>query len=120
MQGEISGGNIKLHSFYRTKKSKRRRYQCKKCKTTFSSQKNTAFFGLHHSKKLFDEVIQTRRTVRDFSSAPLGLNELSKILHQTYGITGEIPIIGGGMQPLRSAPSGGALYPAEIYLGINI
>lgn len=69
--------------------------------------------------KTFDEVIQNRRTVRDFSDQPLGLHELSKVLHQTYGITGEIPIDGGGALPLRAAPSGGALYPAEIYLGIN-
>jgi len=69
--------------------------------------------------KAFDEVIQNRRTVRDFENNPLGIIELSKVLYQTYGITGGIPMVGGGTQPLRAIPSGGALYPAEIYLGVN-
>lgn len=74
---------------------------------------------IQNNSKTFDEVIQNRRTVREFAANPLGINELSKVLHQTYGITGSIPMTGGGTQPLRAAPSGGALYPAEIYLGIN-
>jgi SagB-type dehydrogenase family enzyme len=70
-------------------------------------------------QKGFDEIIENRRTVREFSDSPLAINELSRVLYQTYGMTKNIPMPGGGTQPLRAAPSGGALYPAEIYLGVN-
>jgi len=67
----------------------------------------------------FDEVIQARRTQRNFADCEIPIASLSLILHQTYGITGETPIPGGGTQHFRSAPSGGAMYPAEIYMGIR-
>ncbi|QPJ60710.1 MAG: SagB/ThcOx family dehydrogenase [Candidatus Nitronauta litoralis] len=67
----------------------------------------------------FDQVIKERRSVRTFGEKPVSLPELSKILFQTFGISGEIPIPGGGAQYLRTSPSGGALYPAEIYLAIR-
>lgn len=70
--------------------------------------------------RTFDEVVDSRRSVRDFNNdEALSLNELSKLLYQSYGITGEVKRPDGGSIPLRAAPSGGALYPAEIYLGIR-
>lgn len=71
------------------------------------------------NKLFFDEVIASRRSVRNFSDGELTLNEFSKILYQSYGITGQISLPGGVTQNLRSAPSAGALYPAELYLGIR-
>jgi SagB-type dehydrogenase family enzyme len=44
---------------------------------------------------------------------------VSAILQWSYGITGESGIDGGGVQRFRAAPSAGALYPAEIYLGVR-
>jgi SagB-type dehydrogenase family enzyme len=67
----------------------------------------------------FDEVVAARRTVRGFSADELEPGELGKVLHQTYGLTGEMPFAGGGVHGLRSAPSAGALYPAELYLGVR-
>lgn len=67
----------------------------------------------------FHNVIQARRTQRDFSDNEITLEVLSLVLHQTYGITGDMPIPNGGTQHFRAAPSGGAMYPAEIYLGIR-
>ncbi len=69
--------------------------------------------------KPFGEVIEERRTQRDFADQPIQLEELSAVLHQTYGITGSASIPGGGTQYFRASPSGGAMYPAEIYLGIR-
>lgn len=72
------------------------------------------------SERAFDEVVSSRRSVRSFNNEEtLNLSELSKLLHQSYGITGEMKRPDGGTIPLRTAPSGGALYPAEIYLGIR-
>lgn len=67
----------------------------------------------------FDEVISSRRSVRDFINSDLSLDNLSKILHQSYGISGEITLPGGISHQLRASPSAGALYPAEIYLAVR-
>ena len=58
--------------------------------------------------------------MRDFADLDLSLDELSKILHQSYGITGEAARQQGDFrQDFRSAPSAGALYPAEIYVAVR-
>ena len=67
----------------------------------------------------FDEVVSSRRSVRDFADMDLDLDDLSKILHQSYGITGEAPGNKEFRQNFRAAPSAGALYPAEIYIAIR-
>jgi len=67
----------------------------------------------------FDEVISSRRAKRDFEDEHINFEDLSKILCQSYGITGQTLHPGGQVQYLRASPSAGALYPAEIYLGIR-
>lgn len=61
-----------------------------------------------------EEAISLRRSVRDYSTKPLNLSQLSQLLHSAQGITGEW----NGLE-LRSAPSAGALYPYEIYPIVN-
>lgn len=61
-----------------------------------------------------EEAISKRRSVRDYSTQPLNLLQISQLLHSAQGITGEW----NGLE-LRSAPSAGALYPYEIYLIVN-
>jgi len=75
--------------------------------------------SIDQNGRTFDEVLSSRRSVRDFADLDLELDDLSKILHQSYGITGELPGKGGFRQDLRSAPSAGALYPAEIYIAVR-
>jgi SagB-type dehydrogenase family enzyme len=65
------------------------------------------------------EVIAARRSRRNFASHQLELTELSAIMQWSYGISGEVGIAGGGVQHFRAVPSAGALYPAEIYLGVR-
>lgn len=67
----------------------------------------------------FPALVAARRTRRDFAAEPVDLAELSAILRWSYGVTGELDIVGGGRQPVRAAPSAGALYPAEIYLAVR-
>ncbi|MBN1879693.1 SagB/ThcOx family dehydrogenase [bacterium] len=55
-----------------------------------------------------EEAIHQRRSVREYSSAPLKLAEISQLVWAAQGITGS-----GG---LRTAPSAGALYPLELYV----
>jgi SagB-type dehydrogenase family enzyme len=67
------------------------------------------------SKLPFDEAVLTRRSEREFGKVPLSFAEVAKLLHHTYGVTGVLEA-GAHKTLLRAAPSGGALYPIEIYL----
>jgi SagB-type dehydrogenase family enzyme len=65
-----------------------------------------------------EAVIERRRTARQFAGRSLTVEEVSKLLHFSYGITCASPIakLPGEYQYFRAAPSAGALYPLEIYL----
>jgi SagB-type dehydrogenase family enzyme len=63
-------------------------------------------------KVSLEKVIKERRTIRDFRERNLSLNHLSQLLWAGQGITE--PTIGR-----RAAPSGGALYPLDIYVLIG-
>lgn len=58
-----------------------------------------------------EEAIAKRRSVRNYSTKELGLNEISQLLWAAQGITERK----GGFS-LRASPSAGALYPMELYL----
>lgn len=59
-------------------------------------------------KKSLEEVLFRRRSVRNFKSEILLIEEISQLLWSTQGITEK-------NWGLRTAPSAGALYPLEIY-----
>lgn len=60
-----------------------------------------------------EDVIQRRRSCRDFIHRTITLDELSRLLFFTTGITGHTD---EPTSPFyRAAPSGGALYPLEVY-----
>ncbi|MFQ5962804.1 MAG: SagB/ThcOx family dehydrogenase [Candidatus Scalinduaceae bacterium] len=61
-----------------------------------------------------EEAIEKRRSVRNYSKKPITISQLSQLLFSAQGITGKIY-----GQPLRTAPSAGALYPFEIYVIAN-
>ncbi len=61
------------------------------------------------------ELIAARRSRRDFGSQSISLQDLSTLLHAGYGVTGQGPRTTMEDLRLRSVPSGGALYPLEIY-----
>ncbi len=58
-----------------------------------------------------ETAIKERRSVRNYTGEPLSLPQLSQLLYAAQGITGTMYD-----QPLRSAPSAGALYPFEVYV----
>jgi SagB-type dehydrogenase family enzyme len=61
-----------------------------------------------------ETTIKSRRTIRSFASTPLTLEQLAQLFWAAQGITGA-----GGYK--RAAPSGGALYPMDVYgvAGVN-
>jgi len=63
---------------------------------------------------ILEEAIEKRRSVRSYSSEAITLDQLSQLLFASQGVSGRIY-----GQPLRSAPSAGALYPIEIYPVVN-
>lgn len=60
------------------------------------------------------EVIEKRRSIREFAATPLELEELAQLLHYSYGIT-EVRRYSNVTQSYRASPSAGGLYPLEIY-----
>jgi SagB-type dehydrogenase family enzyme len=64
-----------------------------------------------------DESILRRRSCRDFAPRQIEIEKLSKILWFSYSITDRI-IYEDFEIPVRPVPSGGALYPFELYLAI--
>lgn len=56
-----------------------------------------------------EETLARRRSVREFASTALTLQELAQLLWATQGITERT-------RELRTAPSAGALYPLELYV----
>ncbi|MGF1614713.1 MAG: SagB/ThcOx family dehydrogenase [Gammaproteobacteria bacterium] len=58
-----------------------------------------------------ETAIKNRRSVRHYSPKPLPLGALSQLLFAAQGTTGHMY-----GEPLRAAPSAGALYPFEIYV----
>ncbi len=63
-----------------------------------------------------EEALLNRRSIREFKTDALSLNEVSQILWAAYGINeprSNPSFLRGG---LRTAPSAGALFPLDIYL----
>jgi SagB-type dehydrogenase family enzyme len=58
-----------------------------------------------------DAVVAARRSARRYADTSLRLTQLSTLLQASYGVTGAL-----GPQAFRASPSGGALYPLEMYV----
>lgn len=67
--------------------------------------------GPEPTSERLDALIARRRSTRGYADMPLPLAQLSALLRASYGVTGAF-----GSQPFRAVPSGGALYPLELYV----
>jgi len=67
-----------------------------------------------------EEAILRRRSTLPLTEKPMSLEELSHLLYFSYGVTAIARNRQEGIvNPLRAAPSGGALYPVDMYLLIE-
>jgi SagB-type dehydrogenase family enzyme len=64
----------------------------------------------------FPGVLLSRRTWRKFSSRPVELSALGKVLGLTFGIQKWVDLPKIGKIALKTSPSGGALHPVECYV----
>jgi SagB-type dehydrogenase family enzyme len=67
------------------------------------------------AERSFDDVLRYRTSAREFSGDGIRLDQLAKVLFMSYGITRD----NAGTnfpRPFRTVPSGGALYPLDIYV----
>ena len=64
------------------------------------------------------EAIAARRSCRRFGKEPIQAADVAALLDAGYGVTHALDSHDGRpMLPLRAVPSGGALYPLELYVG---
>jgi SagB-type dehydrogenase family enzyme len=65
------------------------------------------------------DVLNTRRSKQSFGSTPIALEQLATLAFAACGVTQRIPVANGGTLVLRTAPSGGALYPLDLYIAVH-
>lgn len=64
----------------------------------------------------FEAVMRGRRSRREFGKDPIPLVSLANVLYATYGVIHETQTSGFPTFAFRTVPSGGALYPLELYV----
>jgi SagB-type dehydrogenase family enzyme len=67
-------------------------------------------------KSVLDDVLDDRRTWREFGRQPLTYEALSTLLERTWAVQREGHAPGQGSIVLKTSPSGGACHPLEAYV----
>ncbi|MGO4531120.1 SagB/ThcOx family dehydrogenase [Paenibacillus sp. 2TAF8] len=117
--------NSKLHSFFQQGDFMKPLDEIDEEVKSFTTKGRKTFFRKEHiqlpppikqSNRTIEEVITLRRSLRNYTEKPVDIQTLGNILHYSYGITGRLKNTG---LALRAVPSGGGLYPVDIYIAVN-
>ncbi|HFK5529549.1 TPA: SagB/ThcOx family dehydrogenase [Elizabethkingia anophelis] len=93
-----------------------------KCYPNHKTIQLNDYVQLRKESNIF-QILNNRRSVRNFDeNYKISLFEIANILYQSYGVTYKVKINGfdniDGHIGMRNIPSGGGLYPLEIYIVI--
>ena len=80
----------------------------------YRAAERIALPSARHEGLSVETALRKRRSVRSYSGEPMTLTQLGQLLFAAQGITGRMH-----GEPLRTAPSAGALYPFEVYVVAN-
>jgi len=112
LEGEIIGGFNNPYVISRAS-------QPYKCYATSKRIDLSVYAKGEQEANLF-KVLRNRRSIREYDKGyKLSLNELTILLYNSYGVTRKSKIAGvnvNGHIGLRNIPSGGGLYPLELYV----
>ncbi len=81
---------------------------------SYARAKRIALPSPGHEGLSVERALRERRSVRNYSSEAMTLDQLAQLLFAAQGVTGHMY-----GEPLRTAPSAGALYPFETYVVAN-
>jgi SagB-type dehydrogenase family enzyme len=71
---------------------------------------------LAHDDAPFSQVLEARRSVRDYGEQPISAGQLGEFLFRVARVQQRLPIGGEGTEcSLRPSPAGGAIHELEIY-----
>jgi SagB-type dehydrogenase family enzyme len=74
---------------------------------------------LPRNSTTLERVLSLRRSIRRFNAAPIGLDVMARLVYFGNGLSGQLDASSHEVvQPVRTAPSAGALYPVEIYAAV--
>ncbi len=97
----------------------KRAYQSYKCYPNHSIV-DLEPYKENNPKVDFFDLLKQRTSLRDYEGKyKVSLNELSTILYNSYGVNRKVEISGinqKGHMGLRNVPSGGGLFPLELYI----
>lgn len=68
--------------------------------------------------KSMRSLVLRRRSIRKFGGGSVSLQNLASIIFNSYAVTAKTVLKPGVEQKLRAVPSGGALYPLELYVAV--
>jgi SagB-type dehydrogenase family enzyme len=65
-------------------------------------------------------LLMRRRSSQTFSGEAIALQQLATVLFAAHGVTKRVSVHGGAAEQLfRTAPSGGALFPLDVYVAVH-
>lgn len=86
---------------------------------SYSGAERTALLPHEPLPALVSEVLNKRRSRREYARQPISRQQLSTLVYYTCGITGRTQGYGYVQLPLRTFPSCGGLQDPEVYLSVQ-